>query len=46
MTDPYSTFAPGGKKYTPQRNPEALIKKSVREIATGIVGARFGVTVD
>lgn len=46
MTDPYSTFAPGGKKYTPQRNPEALIKRSVREIATGIVGARFGVTVD
>jgi hypothetical protein len=46
MTDPYSTFAPGGKKYTPQRNPEALIKRSVREIATSIVGARFGVTVD
>jgi len=46
MTDPYSTFAPGGKKYTPQRNPEALIKRSVREIATGIVGARFGVTVN
>jgi len=46
MTDPYSTFAPGGKKYTPQRNPEALIKRSVREIATSIVGAKFGVTVD
>ena len=46
MTDPYSTFAPGGKKYTPQRNPERLIKRSVREIATGIVGARFGVTVN
>jgi len=46
MTDPYSTFAPGGRKYTPQRNPEALIQRSVREIATGIVGTRFGVTVD
>lgn len=45
MTDPYSTFAPGGRKHTPQRDPERLIKRSVREIATGMIGARFGVNV-
>lgn len=46
MTDPYGTFAPGGRKYTPQRNPEKLIAKSVREVATSIVGGRFGVSVN
>ena len=45
MNDPYETFAPGGKKYTPQRNPEKLIKKSIREIAAGIIGPRFGITI-
>jgi len=45
MTDPYSTFAPGGRKHTPQRDPEKLIARSVREIATGMIGARFGVRV-
>ena len=45
MNDPYETFAPGGKKYTPQRNPEKLIKKSIREIAVGIIGPRFGITI-
>ena len=44
-TDPYGTFAPGGKKYTFQRNPERLIKKSVREVATGLLGLKFGVQV-
>jgi hypothetical protein len=44
--DPYETFAPGGKKYTSQRDPERLIKRSVREIATGLIGARFGIEVN
>ena len=43
--DPYETFAPGGKKYTQQRDPERLIKMSVRQIATGIIGPRFGIEV-
>ena len=45
MNNPYETFAPGGKQYTPQRNPEKLIKKSIREIAAGIIGPRFGITI-
>lgn len=45
MTDPYSTFAPGGKKFTPQRDPEKLIRQTVREVAAGIIGSRFGVNV-
>jgi len=44
-TDPYETFAPGGRKYTQQRDPERLIKRSIREIATGLIGARFGITI-
>ena len=44
-TDPYETFAPGGRKYTQQRDPERLIKRSIREIATSLVGARFGITI-
>ena len=43
--DPYETFAPGGQKYTYQRDPERLIKKSVREAAIGIIGGRFAVGV-
>jgi hypothetical protein len=43
--DPYETFAKGGKMYTPQRDPDRLIRKSVRQVATGIVGSRFGVNV-
>jgi len=46
MTNPYETFAPGGDKFTPQRNPERLIKRTLREIASGIVGTRFGVIVN
>ena len=45
-SDPYETFAPGGKKYTSQRDPEKLIKRSVRQIATGIIGPRFGIEVN
>ena len=45
-TDPYGTYAPGGKKYTTQRDPERLIKRSVREVASGLLGQRFGVQVD
>ena len=43
LTNPYETFAPGGKKYTQQRDPESLIKRTVREVATGIIGAKFGI---
>jgi hypothetical protein len=45
-TDPYGTYAPGGKKYTTQRDPERLIKRSVREVAQALVGPRFGIQVD
>jgi len=45
MTNPYETFAPGGDKYTQQRDPERLIKRTLREIATGVVGKRFGVNI-
>ena len=30
---PYSVFAPGGKMFTPDRNPQKLIEGSIREIA-------------
>ena len=43
--DPYETFARGGKMHTPQRDPERLIRKSVRQVATGMLGGRFGVRV-
>lgn len=43
--NPYETFAPGGDKYTPQRNPEKLIKRTLREVATSIIGAKFGVNI-
>lgn len=46
LKDPYETFAPGGKKYTFQRNPERLIKGTVRQVATGILGGRFSVGVN
>lgn len=45
MTNPYETFAPGGNRYTPQRDPERLIKRSIRQVASGIVGARFGINI-
>ena len=45
MTSPYDTFAPGGDKYTPQRNPERLIRRTLREVATGVVGKKFGVNI-
>ena len=45
QNDPYETFARGGKMHTPQRDPERLIRKSVRQVATGMLGGRFGVRV-
>lgn len=45
MNNPYETFAPGGKQYTQQRDPERLIKKSIRQVASGLVGARFGIEI-
>ena len=45
MNNPYETFAPGGKMHTPQRDPEKLIRKSVREVASGLIGAKFGISI-
>ena len=45
-TDPYGVYAPGGKRYTPQRDPERLIKKSVRQVAQAMLGTRFGIRVN
>jgi hypothetical protein len=45
MNNPYETFAPGGKMYTTQRNPEKLIRKSIRQVASGLIGARFGINI-
>lgn len=45
MSNPYETFAPGGKMYTSQRDPEKLIKRSIRQVATSLVGARFGIEI-
>jgi hypothetical protein len=45
MTNPYDTFAPGGQKYTPQRDPERLIKRSIRQVASGMIGAKFGINI-
>jgi len=42
--DPYETFAPGGQRYTPERDVEQLISQSVRELAQRIVGNKFSVT--
>ena len=44
-TDPYGTYAPGGKRYTAQRNPEALLRGSLRQIAMGVVGQRINIKV-
>ena len=45
MNNPYETFARGGKMYTSQRDPERLIRKSVRQVASGIIGAKFGIDI-
>lgn len=41
MKNPYSTFEPGGAQGTKDRDPRDLIEKSIREIATKLVGAKF-----
>ena len=43
MRYPYATFAPGGKMYTPQRNPIPLIEMSIREIASELAIGRYGI---
>ena len=42
-TSPYAVFAPGGKMYTPQRNPQTLIEGSIREIASELAIGRYGI---
>lgn len=41
MKSPYATFSQGGKQYTTAREPKTLISKSIREIASGLVGNRL-----
>lgn len=41
--NPYAVFAPGGKMYTPQRNPQTLIEGSIREIALELAIGRYGI---
>lgn len=41
MKYPYQTFEPGYEQGSIQRNPKELISRSIREIATGIVGNRM-----
>lgn len=43
QTSPYAVFAPGGKMYTPQRNPQTLIEGSIREIAAELAIGRYGI---
>lgn len=43
MTSPYAVFAPGGKMYTPDRDPRPLIEMSIREIASELAVGRYGV---
>jgi len=41
MKNPYATFSEGGVQYTKARDPKLLISKSIREIASSIVGNRL-----
>lgn len=41
MQDPYGTFLPGGRLYTPERDPSALIPVAIREAATSLIGRRL-----
>lgn len=41
MKNPYATFSAGGNQFNPAREPKTLISKSIREIASGLVGNRL-----
>jgi len=41
MKDPYSTFEPGGKMGSTDRDPRKLIGGTIREIATELTGNKF-----
>lgn len=41
MQDPYSTFEPGGKMGSTDRDPRKLIGGTIREIATELTGNKF-----
>jgi len=41
MKSPYQTFEPGFNQGSKARDPKALIGKSIREIAAGLVGNRL-----
>lgn len=41
MRYPYATFSEGGKQHTRAREPKTLISRSIREIASTIVGNRL-----
>lgn len=40
--NPYAVFAPGGKMYTPDRDPRTLIEGSIRQIAAELAIGRYG----
>ena len=41
--NPYAVFAPGGKMYTPDRDPRLLIEGSIRQIAAELAIGRYGI---
>ena len=41
MRYPYDTFMPGGRLYTPQRDPRQYIESSIRDIAQNILRTKF-----
>lgn len=41
MKNPYATFSKGGKQFSTSREPKTLISKSIREIASQLVGNRL-----
>lgn len=41
MKNPYSTFSSGGEQFSTAREPKTLIAKSIREVASQLVGNRL-----
>ena len=39
--NPYEVFEPGGRLYTPDRNPQKIIGETIREVAQQIMGRKF-----
>lgn len=43
MRNPYDTFAPGGRLHKPGRDPNRIIGRSIRQLATQLVHSKFKV---